>query len=224
VHTGQKVSLEQIRAFLEASDEVQFQAQDKRQVYAWVERTLGEQGWNGLGRASRGLVRRYLEKMTGLSRAQITRLIKLYIEGKGVKPKSNRFTSRYSRADMELLASVDEAHETLSGPATQKILQREFHDFGHQQYERLAQNLGRSSVSIAAKPDVPATAHCLSADSPHADRHWRAASAAAGRTAWLPSCGYRAPRRSAGNERRVPHQRGRWGDAMAGGRSHAADQ
>jgi transposase InsO family protein len=141
VQTGQKVSLEQIRAFLEASNEVQFQAQDREQVYAWVERTLGEQGWDGLGRVSRGLVRRYLQKMTGLSRAQITRLIKLYIQGAAVKPKSyrrHRFRSRYSRADIELLATVDEAHETLSGPATQKILQREFHDFGHQPYERLA--------------------------------------------------------------------------------------
>jgi hypothetical protein len=77
----QKVSLEQIRAFLEASDEVQFEAQDKEEVYAWVDRTLREQGWSGLGRASRGLVRRYLAKMTGLSRAQITRLIQRYSLG-----------------------------------------------------------------------------------------------------------------------------------------------
>ena len=33
---------------------------------------------------------------------------------------------------------VDEAHETLSGPATQKILYREFHDYGDPRYERLA--------------------------------------------------------------------------------------
>jgi hypothetical protein len=33
---------------------------------------------------------------------------------------------------------LDEAHETLSGPATQKILQREFHGFGEQRYQRLA--------------------------------------------------------------------------------------
>jgi transposase InsO family protein len=128
VQTGQKVSLEQIRAFLEASDEVQFEARDREQVYGWVERTLREQGWNGLARASRGLVRRYLEKMTGLSRAQITRLIQRYSSGEGVKPKTYswyRFASRYNRADIELLA-------------TQKILEREFHDFGDQQYERLA--------------------------------------------------------------------------------------
>jgi transposase InsO family protein len=141
VETGQKVSLEQIRAFLEASDEVQFEAQDKKQVYAWVERTLREQRWSELKRSSRGLVRRYLEKMTGLSRAQITRLIQLYTSGERVQPKSyrrRRFPTRYTRTDIELLAVVDEAHETLSGPATQKILHREFHDFGDERYERLA--------------------------------------------------------------------------------------
>jgi hypothetical protein len=51
--------------------------------------------------------------------------------------RRNRFANRYTRADIELLAEVDEAHETLSGPATQKILYREFHDFGHKEYERL---------------------------------------------------------------------------------------
>ena len=135
METAQRVSLEQIRAFLAASDEVQFQAQDKEQVYDWVERTQRKHGWNGLARASRGLVRRYLEKLTGLSRAQITRLIKRYREGEAVKPKSyrrHRFASRYSRADIELLASVDEAHETLSGPATQMMLQRQCYDFGDQ--------------------------------------------------------------------------------------------
>jgi hypothetical protein len=34
-----------------------------------------------------------------------------------------------SKTDIELLAGVDEAHDTLSGPATQEILNREFHEF-----------------------------------------------------------------------------------------------
>jgi hypothetical protein len=133
VQTAQKVSLEQIRAFLEASDKVQFQAEDRQQVYAWVERTLREQGWGALGRPSRGLLRRYLAKMTGLSRAQISRLIQLYSKGETVQPKSyrrHRFASRYSRADIELLASVDEAHETLSGPATQRSCSGNFMIWG----------------------------------------------------------------------------------------------
>ena len=79
--------------------------------------------------------------MTGLSRAEVMRLISLYQRGEPVQPRRyrrHRFTPRYRRADIELLAEVDEAHETLSGPATQKILQRAFHDFGDVRYERLA--------------------------------------------------------------------------------------
>jgi hypothetical protein len=37
-----------------------------------------------------------------------------------------------------VLAQVDEAHDTLSGPATQKILYREFFEFADTRYERLA--------------------------------------------------------------------------------------
>jgi hypothetical protein len=40
--------------------------------------------------------------------------------------------------NLELLAAVDDAHETLSGPATRHILEREYNDFGHADYERLA--------------------------------------------------------------------------------------
>jgi hypothetical protein len=58
-----------------------------------------------------------------LSRAQITRLITQYLRGEEVKPKQyrrRRFPVRYKRADVQLLAQVDEAHSTLSGPATQR--------------------------------------------------------------------------------------------------------
>ena len=65
-----KLSLEQIREFLEASGEVGFQAQDRTELYGWVERTLGHHNYPKLPRASQGLLRRYVAKMTGLSRAQ----------------------------------------------------------------------------------------------------------------------------------------------------------
>jgi transposase InsO family protein len=80
-------------------------------------------------------------KMTGLSRAQVTRLITRYLQGEPVQLKGyrrRRFPTLYTRTDAELLAGVDEAHETLSGPATQKILQREYYDFGDRRYQRLA--------------------------------------------------------------------------------------
>ena len=143
MQAGERLSLEQIRAFLEASEEVQFEGRNREEVYGWVDQTLRGQGCEELGRTGRGLVRRcYLEKMTGLSRAQVTRLITQYLAGEEVKPKRyrrRRFPTRYTRADVELLASVDEAHETLSGPATRKLFQRAFYDFGDRRHERLAQ-------------------------------------------------------------------------------------
>jgi len=136
------LTLEEIRAFLEATDGVGFEARNRKEVYGWVDQTLRQQRYGELKRSGRGLVRRYLEKMTGLSRAQMTRLITLYQQGGAVQPRPyrrHRFARRYTREDITLLALVDEAHETLSGPATQKILQRAYYDFQEAPYERLAE-------------------------------------------------------------------------------------
>jgi transposase InsO family protein len=93
------------------------------------------------GKAARGLVRRYIVKMTGLSRAQVTRLIARYASSGRVQVtvyRRRRFSQLYTRADIELLASVDEAHETLSGPATRRILERECELYNKPEYARLA--------------------------------------------------------------------------------------
>jgi transposase InsO family protein len=139
---GERLSLEQIQSFLEASGEVRFQARDRQELYDWVNRMLRGQDYGRLKREGKGLVRRYLAKMTGLSRAQAARLIRCYQQGGEVKPRAyqrHRFPNRYTRADIELLAELDQAHETLSGPATQKILYREWHEFHDARYQRLAQ-------------------------------------------------------------------------------------
>ena len=55
--------------FVEASAEIRFESKNRHQVYVWVERVLVQQEYTQQGNAARGLVRRYIEKMTGLSRA-----------------------------------------------------------------------------------------------------------------------------------------------------------
>jgi len=135
------MSLEQIAAFLEGSSEVEFKGKDRSEVYAWVNETLRSQHYERLKRNERGLVKRYVEKMTGLSRAQATRLIGVYLGGEEVKPRAyrrRRFALRYTREDVALLAEVDAAHQTLSGPATRKLLERACYDFGDQRFQRLA--------------------------------------------------------------------------------------
>ena len=138
---GERQSLEQIRAFLEASHEVEFEAKGRDEIYGWVTTTLCQQEYWKQKRKGKGLLRNYIGRMTGLSRAQVTRLIGRYVEDGVVKERTyrrNRFANRYTAEDIELLASVDEAHQTLSGPATQKILYRQYYEYGDSAYERLA--------------------------------------------------------------------------------------
>src|SRR5438874_6592818 len=45
MQAGEKLSLEQIRAFLEGSKAVRFEAKQRRELYEWVNGTLGQQGY-----------------------------------------------------------------------------------------------------------------------------------------------------------------------------------
>jgi hypothetical protein len=137
----EKLRLDQIRAFLQASQEVRFEATRRQEMYDWVTRTLCYQEYWKQKRAIKGLLRQYTATMTGLSRAQMTRLIARYLKDGQVQERGyrrNQFARHYTGADIELLGTVDEAHGTLSGPATQKILYREFYEYGDERYGRLA--------------------------------------------------------------------------------------
>ena len=138
---GEKLSLEQIQALVEATEPVDFRGKGRQGVYEWITGVLRRQNYRTHGRTARGLLRRYVQTMTGRSRAQVTRLIARYLEHSEVKEVQHRrhqFASHFTPADIELLAEVDEAHETLSGPATKKILEREFAHYHQAAYERLA--------------------------------------------------------------------------------------
>jgi hypothetical protein len=112
-----------------------------RGIYAWTEQTLVRHEYAGLSRAEKGVLRQYLARMTGLSRAQMTRLITSYAETghvKAVTYQRSKFASVYTKADVELLAYVDKSHGNLSGPATKRILEREHSEYGQAAYGRLA--------------------------------------------------------------------------------------
>lgn len=138
---SEATGLEQIRAFLAGSGQVRFTGQRREEVYGWVEKTLVWHQYASLSRPDKGLVRRYVARMTGLSRAQVTRLIAGYRKTGRVKAAAyqrTKFPARYTAADVELLAYVDKAHGNLSGPATRRILEREYSEYGQAAYQRLA--------------------------------------------------------------------------------------
>ena len=135
------MSLVEIAALLAASESVRFSGCGRTEIYGWVERLLCHHEYSLQGRRSKGLLRAYVERMTGFSRAQSTRLIGGYVRtGRVVgKPSGRpRYQRHYTAADIALLAAVDEAHERLSGPATRHILKREFEVYGKTEFERLA--------------------------------------------------------------------------------------
>ena len=134
-------TLEQIQAVLNGPPGIAFKGLRSDELYRWIHTVLKRFGYFTLPRKSKGLVLSYLRRLSGFSRAQVTRLIArdLHDGVIALKPgRRNRFPSTYTAADKELLAQTDNAHERLSGPATRKILQRQFTLFGDIRFQRLS--------------------------------------------------------------------------------------
>lgn len=134
-------TIEQIRAFLAGTEAIAFSMESTPERYAWIQDTLIRLRYVSLSKGDKGVVRRYLQKVTGYSRQQLTRLIGHYKRtgklGRRRQPR-HRFTTHYTAQDIVLLAQTDELHGTLSGPATKKIFEREYTLFGAPDYGRLA--------------------------------------------------------------------------------------
>ena len=134
--------IDQVRAFLAGTQRVAFEvAGDKRSRYDWVRRTLVKFDYPGCNKADKGTLIRYLMKVSGYSRAQVKRLIKQYRETGELTPRrgtAQGFARRYTKADIRLLAAMDERHNTPNGLALKKLCERAFEVFGQTEYERLA--------------------------------------------------------------------------------------
>src|ERR1700731_2117244 len=107
---SEATSLDKIPGFLAGSGEVRFAGQKREEVYGWVEQTLVRHQYASLDRPAKGLVRRYIARMTGLSRAQVTRLITGHRKTGRVKATPNqrtKFATRYTAGDVGLLAYLD---------------------------------------------------------------------------------------------------------------------
>jgi transposase InsO family protein len=141
MQNAERLSQEQIQEFLKGSQAIEFSGQSKAERYQFVQRVLVAQEYVVQGKKQRGTIRAYLSKVTGLSLPQLTRLIRKYRQSGVVEPKAyrrRRFPTKYTSRDVALLAELDGAHGWLSGPASVRILKREFEQFGKAEYARLA--------------------------------------------------------------------------------------
>ena len=141
-------TLEQLRRFLDGTLDVQFApASDAASRYGHIARVVRRFGYAHLARADKQVVLRYLGATSGYGPAQVKRLVARAMAGEPLvrryRAPPQAYARRYTEADVRLLAAVDTAFGTLSGPATVHVLRRALDQYADRRFERLA----RLSVS-----------------------------------------------------------------------------
>jgi len=142
-------SIEQIKEFLKLDANYQFKVANKQDKYAWIEEVLRKFNYHGLKKKKhRTIVRRYIQRVTGVSKAQLNRLIAKHKKSGRLIPdysslKKNGFKTSYTPKDIALLIKTDVVHSRLSGEATQEILKRESEVFNKAAYDTI------SSISVS---------------------------------------------------------------------------
>ena len=134
-------TLAQLQAFLEGTPAVDFSVAAEER-YGFIARTVCRFRYPRLRRAQKAVVLRFLERVSGYSRQQLTRLVKRSAQRgpfiKRYRGSRTSFASTYTHADVLLLAHTDSLHGTISGPATKKLMERAWRLFGDIRYQRLA--------------------------------------------------------------------------------------
>src|ERR1700723_2587148 len=137
----ERLTLVEMEEFVTTSRQVTWSAVEPGSVYRLIERVLKAQQYGRLSKGQRGIVKRFLSKVTALSRAQLTRLVQRWMDTRRIERKPARrpsFHRRYTDADIASLAEVDAAHEDLSGPAVRHLCQRAWEVFGNSRFQQLA--------------------------------------------------------------------------------------
>jgi len=146
MNDGKLQTVEQVRQFLEGSEALEFRGLSAEEKYKWTETVLVRFSYLRLKKAEKGVIRQYIQKVTGYSRAQVSRLIREYKRTGWLKKteyRRHQFPRKYTPSDVILLARTDEWHGWLSGPATKKVMEREYEVYGHTEFG----NISRISVA-----------------------------------------------------------------------------
>ena len=138
-------TLAHLEEFLAGTHPVTFSVlRTKDECYQWLQAILVKFEYLTLSKLHKGVVLRYLEKVSGYSRQQLTRLIQQYRQTGRVTRRQRTvqgFARRYTPEDIRLLAVMDERHDTPSGPAMKKLCERACQLFGETAYAQIGFHL-----------------------------------------------------------------------------------
>ena len=143
LQTQRVQTLEQVRRVTEGNEAVDFALADRASAYEFIRRTLVQFDYAALGKADKGAVKAYLAKMTGLSRAQLTRLMAQHRSTGRIRDRRSAgpscpFTRRYTALGQRC------------GPATRAVLRRQYEAFGDERFARLARPSNRHLYNLRA--------------------------------------------------------------------------
>ena len=116
-------SMSQLKNFLSESEGIEFNRKNRKEVYSWIEETLIRFQYAILSKKEKGLIRKYLMKITGYSKAQLGRHITQYRNTGQVRIKEyerHKFQKKYTSQDIRLLAKTAELLSSPNGVAKGK--------------------------------------------------------------------------------------------------------
>ena len=83
----ERLTLAEMQEFLAGSRSIGFKVEGREQIYRLVERVLAAQHYGRLGKRQKGIVRRFLARLSGLSRAQLTRLMGQWLRHRRIEAR-----------------------------------------------------------------------------------------------------------------------------------------
>ena len=89
-------TMDQIHRFLKSADTPQLKADGREPIYDYIRKTLDRFEYHDLRKRDKSLLKTFLARVTGFSRAQLTRLIAQHRETGTIRDR--RSTRRNSRA------------------------------------------------------------------------------------------------------------------------------
>jgi len=144
-------TIDQLEGFLSGTQAGAFSViSDMDACYRWIQGELVKFRYLRLSRHGKGVVIRYLIKISGYFRQQLSRLIAQYRKAGRLRRRQRTvagFKPRYTEQDIRLLAEMDQRHKVRAparegplgdgaprGPAVKRLCERACEVFGQAEY------------------------------------------------------------------------------------------
>ena len=155
MNANELATVDQLRAFLGGAQRVAFEvASDKDARYGWIRKTLVQFRYLELRKPDKGVVIRYLVKVSGYSRQQVTRLKQYRDTGRLARRQRavKGFRRRYTPEDIRRLAAMDAPRHAQRADDAQRACAGSTNGSGFVALVQLGRRLNRCRLTVQDPP------------------------------------------------------------------------